>query len=324
VFASAGLDGPTDLAFDRWGNLFVTNVGDSTVRKFTPTGHPLGVTVSLLGAGCPGGLAFDPAGDLLVTDPCSDLVRRFAPGGGPMAAFAASGLRGPHSVAFDAAGDLYVGNTGDGNSFGHSVHRYSATGQDRGTFVPLGPGFPGGLAFDRAGDLLVADQSQRPGQVDYAIRRFSATGQELGALAVLPFQPRGLLMIRPTTPFSLFSAHLEITEGPNRPAGFEARAAFTLGPGSDGIDPLDEAVTLGSGAQFVTIPPGSFRPGRHGQFAFDGVIDGIILSARITPQSEGFTMEVSGRNVELDEIQGPRPLALTIGDDGGVVNAEVH
>jgi sugar lactone lactonase YvrE len=154
------------------------------------------VVLSLLGTGCPGALAFDRSGNLLVTDPCADLIRRVSPAGQTMAVLTSTGLRGPGSLVLDPEGDLFVANTGQGAPFGRSIHRYSSTGQDRGTFVALKTGFPGGLAFDRPGQLLVADQLQRRGQIDYAIRRFSMGGRELGPLAVVPYQPRALLVMQ--------------------------------------------------------------------------------------------------------------------------------
>jgi hypothetical protein len=189
--ASGGLNSPTSVAFDRSGNLYVANMGDNTVRKFAPGGQSQGVVLSLLGIGCPGALAFDHAGNLLVTDPCADVIRRVSPKGQTMAVFGAAGLRGPNAIALD--GDFFVANTGEGGGFGRSIHRFSPMGQDRGAFVALKVGFPGGIAFDR-GQLLVADQVQRGGQIDYAIRRFSMSSREAAPL-VVPYQPRSILVM---------------------------------------------------------------------------------------------------------------------------------
>ena len=43
VFASAGLDDPYGIMFDRAGNLYACNRANSTIEKFSPTGADLGV-----------------------------------------------------------------------------------------------------------------------------------------------------------------------------------------------------------------------------------------------------------------------------------------
>ncbi len=60
VFISGGLNDPLDLTIDRFGNLYVSNLGDGTIRRFSPTGADLGVFAV---AREPIALALDPAGD---------------------------------------------------------------------------------------------------------------------------------------------------------------------------------------------------------------------------------------------------------------------
>jgi hypothetical protein len=199
VFVSAGLSEPFGLAFDATGNLFVSNGGDNTVREFSPTGQELGVVVSLLGIGCPSGLAVDRTGNLLVADLCRSQILAFSPTGEGLGVFASAGLSNPLALAFDAAGDVFVSNTDNGGAFANTIHEFSPTGRDLGTFASTGLRFPGGMAFDRRGNLLVADEEQRPGRIDYAIRGFSAGGADLGDVIVLPAQPEFLVVV-PSTP----------------------------------------------------------------------------------------------------------------------------
>jgi len=58
-FASTGLNTPAGLAFDRGGNLYVSNRGDGTIRKFSPSGVDLGYFATT-GMVTPVGLAFNP------------------------------------------------------------------------------------------------------------------------------------------------------------------------------------------------------------------------------------------------------------------------
>ena len=62
VFASAGLNGPTGLAFDSAGNLYAANDAGSNILQFTPGG--VGSIFASTGLTRPYGLAFDSAGNL--------------------------------------------------------------------------------------------------------------------------------------------------------------------------------------------------------------------------------------------------------------------
>src|SRR5262245_54517104 len=60
IFATAGLNQPTGLAFDVAGNLYVANRGNNTIMKFTPSG--ISSLFASAGLNQPGSLAFDHAG----------------------------------------------------------------------------------------------------------------------------------------------------------------------------------------------------------------------------------------------------------------------
>jgi DNA-binding beta-propeller fold protein YncE len=53
------LNTPAGLAFDGDGNLYVSNRGDGTIRKFSPSGVDLGYFATT-GMVTPVGLAFNP------------------------------------------------------------------------------------------------------------------------------------------------------------------------------------------------------------------------------------------------------------------------
>src|SRR5690242_12876702 len=57
-FASAGLQGPTGLAFDRMGDLYVSNINGASISEFSATGRDLGYFATT-GLNSPRGLAFD-------------------------------------------------------------------------------------------------------------------------------------------------------------------------------------------------------------------------------------------------------------------------
>ena len=123
------LDFPLGMAFNAAGDLWVANHANNTVAEFTPaqlaaTGSPTpAVTLNVAGTSLDGlaGLAFDPAGDLWLTSNLNKTVAEFTPGqlaatGSPTPAITLSvtgnGQNQPASLAFDAAGDLWVAAPG--------------------------------------------------------------------------------------------------------------------------------------------------------------------------------------------------------------------
>lgn len=85
---------PTDLAFDKAGNLFVSDKGNHRVQRIDSQTKAV-VTIAGTGAAgysgdagratqaqlsCPAGLAFDDSGNLYIADPCSNVVRKVSPG----------------------------------------------------------------------------------------------------------------------------------------------------------------------------------------------------------------------------------------------------
>ena len=143
IFATAGMDHPEGLAFDKAGNLYVANNYGNTVREFSPTGQDLGNFAT--GAG-PSPLAFDTAGNLYLglqggSGNPANLIEKYSKTGTDLGAFASTGINGPAALAFSSAGDLYLAN-----AVGGSVRHFSSTGQDLGDFAS-GLSFPIGLAI---------------------------------------------------------------------------------------------------------------------------------------------------------------------------------
>jgi hypothetical protein len=120
-------------------------------------------------------------------------------------------------------------------------------------------------------------------------------------------------------PFVAFNAKVEIDIEDGE---IEVMATFTLGAGSNGLDPPAETVTIqvtgGSGACSITIPAGSFKTDRSGGFTFQGTIDRVKIVASIRPLRDGaFEFEVETERANLKGLANPVTVSLTIGDDGG-------
>jgi hypothetical protein len=75
---ATGLNAPSDMAFDRSGNLFVTDPGSDSILKFTPEGVKSTFATAI---SYPGDLVFDRVGNLFVSVSASDLIFKFTPDG---------------------------------------------------------------------------------------------------------------------------------------------------------------------------------------------------------------------------------------------------
>jgi len=172
LFATTGVKGPQDVAFDRSGNLYESNYTLNTVGRFAPDGTYLGVFASV-GLSGPSGLAFDSHGNLFISSAGGRTIREVSPSGVDLGVFA-SGLNAPTGLAFDKSDNLYVGIY-DPNHLG-VVREFSHSGTDLGVFASAGLQTPFSLAFDKSGNLYVGDLNAN------AVHRFSPTGGDLGVL----------------------------------------------------------------------------------------------------------------------------------------------
>jgi hypothetical protein len=126
---------------------------------------------------------------------------------------------------------------------------------------------------------------------------------------------RGSFVVIPaaSVPFAASAAKLEITG-----SGFQLNESFTLGTGSNGINPLTENVTLEIGTYSLTIPAGSLLQNLNGRFAFQGVINGVSLQVQIVPLgNQMFTFKAEGTGVDLTSLTNPVTVVLNIGNDAG-------
>jgi sugar lactone lactonase YvrE len=146
---SADLAGPSDVAVDASGNVYVAVTDSRQIVKITPEG-----TLSIV-AGT--GTWFDP-----FAFPPSEPV--LTPG-------TATGvdLNRPRGVAVDAAGNLYIADTGYQQilkvTTGGTLSVVAGTGSygapTPGAATSSALGFPSGLAVDSSGNLYIADSGSR-------------------------------------------------------------------------------------------------------------------------------------------------------------------
>jgi sugar lactone lactonase YvrE len=144
VFANTGLSVPEGLAVDSAGNVYVANLGNNTIMKFTPCG--VGSLFANTNLSSPRGLALDSAGNLFVANSVGGTIVKFTPAG-VGSVFATVGS--PAGLAFDSAGNLFA------TTAGNTITKFTTNGV--GTLFANAGRAPGGLAFDTAGNLYVGN-----------------------------------------------------------------------------------------------------------------------------------------------------------------------
>jgi PA domain len=122
-------------------------------------------------------------------------------------------------------------------------------------------------------------------------------------------------------PFATFAAQAALSLRHKTNDGeFAMAALFTLGAASNGINPLNEAVTLVWGTGHWTIAAGSFHQIIQGQnvFGFRGLIGATSLDVLLSQLPDGsFQFEAAGIGANLAGTANPVPVNLTIGNDSG-------
>ncbi len=191
---NATLNSPSGLALDNAGNLYISDFSNNVVRKVSG-----GVISTIAGSGLqayagdggpalsaglngPLGLALDASGNLYIADSGNHVVRIVTPGG-VIGTFAGNGALGdtgdgglavnaqlatPYGVAVDAAGNIYISDSGESRVRMVTPSGLIVTIAGTGTAGYSGDGGPAasaqlgavaGIALDTQGDLYIADQS---------------------------------------------------------------------------------------------------------------------------------------------------------------------
>ena len=189
--SAARFNGPSGIAVDATGNLFVSDTLNHTIRKVSPTG----VVTTIAGlAGASGfvdstssaarfhgpqGVALDISGNLFVADTNNNAVRKIVIATGVVTTVAGeSGIVGstdgansqaqfhyPSGIAVDAAGNLYVADTDNhvlreivpSGAVSTLAGLAGTSGSADGAGTSARLNFPTGVAVDGAGNVYIAD-----------------------------------------------------------------------------------------------------------------------------------------------------------------------
>lgn len=189
--ASAKFDKPSGVSTDPFGNIYLTDSVQHTIRKVTPRGV---VTTFAGGAGLPGttngtgtsarfntptSLAVDSSGNIYVADTNNHMIRKIT-SGGVVTTFAGNGLTGstdgtgiaarfsyPTAVATDSSDNIYVAD-----KLNHTIRKITpagvvttiagavgSIGTADGTGTAARFNNPAGIAVDSSGTIYVSDSN---------------------------------------------------------------------------------------------------------------------------------------------------------------------
>ena len=214
------LEGPTDVAVDGSGALYIADQAFNLVRKVSPSG----IITTVVGTGSygysgdggpaasaqigfPTAVAVDGSGNLYIADPGNLCIRKVSPGGiittvagmdlhpgygGDGGPATKAQLLSPTDVSVDGSGNLYIADSGN-----YRIRKVSPSGiitTVAGTFRGYsgdgGPATsallydPRGVAVDRSGNLYVADSAAN------AVRLLQPTAPSLSTSTPSPL-PQG-------------------------------------------------------------------------------------------------------------------------------------
>ena len=181
---------PVGIALDGSTNVYVSDYGNHTIRKITPSGQVTtiagypGVVGSLNANGTnasffnPMGIAVDSAVNIYVADYGNHIIRKITSGGAVSTLAGSAGVFGfangsggsahfyePEAVAVDTSGNVYVADTGNNAirlvTSGGSVSTFAGSPGNPGSKDAIGTSAlfyqPAGIAINGSGNIFVAD-----------------------------------------------------------------------------------------------------------------------------------------------------------------------
>ena len=239
----SGLSGPSGVAVDGNGNVFISDTGNDRVVEIPAIGAGYGTqtTVAEEGVSSPMGLAIDAGDNLYIVSNGNDKVLRLAWQGSGYGTptKVGSGLYGPSNVAVDSLGNVYVTDTLDSR-----LWKVAWTGSAFAVEQKLGDyvRFPTGVAVGPDGDLFFSSSYQNnlaeiPMQAGVYQRQVSLTLQGTSFPSAIAIDGNSNLYVLDTLnnhvlllPWtgSGFGSQITVASGFNSPGGIALDAKGNL------------------------------------------------------------------------------------------------
>ncbi len=167
---------PWGLAVDNYGNVYIADMGNNRIQKFSSTGAYLTQWGSPSGSGevvadgqitSPHGIAVDSNRNVYVADAGNYRVQKFSSTGSYM--MKVDGFNVPDGVAIDGSGNIYVAE-----SFNNRIQKFTSDGTYLTQWGGEGSGdgqfnIPRCIAVDSNGNVYVGDENNR-------IQKFTSNG----------------------------------------------------------------------------------------------------------------------------------------------------
>ena len=274
----AKLSSPAGLTSDSRGNVYIADTGNNAIRELTSSGYIFGIGGPVFSA--PTALQIDSNSNIFVADTGHNNISEITSKGtvvtvagngqngssGNGGAATAASLSGPTGVALDAAGDLYIADTGN-----HVIRLVNAAGTINtvaGTLGQSGAGtlpgsangllltHPGGVAATASGKLYVLDSGNNRA---FTVDRTSVV-ENLGGVSPNTSSP--VQTIQQTNTGSL-SALLSPSSSQPIFTGSGDTSLFSVVPqgslGCSGGENLTPGATCFLAAQFSPVALGNFN-----------------------------------------------------------------
>lgn len=179
LFSPGSFSGPTDIAIDSDGNIYVVEYAANRVRKLSSSG----AAITQWGTGgsdngqlsAPHGIAIDRNDNVYVADTGNNRIQKFTSDGRFLTTWGSLGaalaqFSFPVGIDVDSAGNVYVADT-----FNNRVQKFTSSGGFLTAWgsVGAGPGEfsePYGVATDSARNVFVSDSN------NHRVQKFSPTG----------------------------------------------------------------------------------------------------------------------------------------------------
>lgn len=346
--AAARFNGPTGVAVDGSGNVFVADAGNTSIRKITPSGTVTtfagisGVGGSADGTGtaarfnAPQGIAIDSVGNLYVADTNNSTIRKITTGGTVTTIVGVAGqtgsldgpggtarLNGPYAVAVDSAGTVYVADF-----FNSTIRKVTVSGMvstlaglagKTGLADGLGAvarfNQPYGVAVDAGGNVFVADTYNR------AVRRISPGGDvtTVNGPGARFYYPQGIALDAAGSLYIADGDNQGISKGlfvASPPSGGAITSA-TVAAGQSATFTLGAAIAQATYQWQVSTDAGATWTSVNNSATYTGATTATLTLAATVTTMNGYRYRALITNAAGTSASGAATLTVTDAGTGG-------